>query len=127
MFKLFNKSIIATIYRSVIAIKFYSLLDYLYFIFSSLLTFLLVYKAKLEYKEKKFLIIGGLVSMFSLVIFVFSSYEPNMFGLENRNLGALMLFFSILLIGLIMFCTARLSYKFQKPILLFNISSISIK
>ncbi|WP_147474466.1 hypothetical protein [Chryseobacterium nematophagum] len=132
VFKLFSRDIIATIYRSVIAIKFYSLLDYVYFIFSSLLIFLLIYKAKLEYKVKKFLIIGGLGSVFSLVIFVFSSYIPNMFGFENRNLGALRLFFSILLIGLIMLCTTRLSYKFQKPILLFifllfNICSISIK
>ncbi|RNA60469.1 hypothetical protein D1631_18420 [Chryseobacterium nematophagum] len=85
----------------------------------------MIYRSNLEYKVKLVLLIGG------LGIFVFSGYIPSLFGFENRNLGALRVFFSIFLMGILLYSTHTLSSLFRKSLLLctllLNIYSISIK
>ncbi|RNA63968.1 hypothetical protein D1631_00355 [Chryseobacterium nematophagum] len=110
--KLLTLDFIITFFKSVRAIQYYSFLDYLYCILSSLLIFLLIYRSNLEYKVKLVLLIGG------LGIFVFSGYIPSLVGFEIRNLGALRIFFSIFLMGILLYSTRTLSSLFRKSLLL---------
>lgn len=124
------------LFKSVLAIKYYSLTDCLtliiyivtsnYFVFKSQYNFDLPNKKVLRYS------IIGLFICF--LIYPLSFYDPTLYGFNNRTLGGIRLFFSIVIV-LFFFLLFNKYYSRQFHlklvlsfcIILFSISTISIK
>lgn len=94
-----------TVIKGLYNIRFQSWVDLLFPIAVGLATFFVTKKKDLTYKKiffNKNILYSLLLLLISLVIFIFSTYFPTVFGFDNRNLGAFRLFLSIL------FCSAIL-------------------
>lgn len=125
------------LFKSVLAIKYYSLTDYLTLIVYIVTSNYIVFKCQfnLDLPSKKVLrysIIGLLVCF---LIYPFSFYDPTLYGFNNRTLGGIRLFFSIVVVLLLFSFLYNKNYSSQFPLKLvlsfcfifFSISTISIK
>ena len=119
-----------SIYRSFLAIGYFTFYDYwLLFIFN-LFTFYYIKKKnistefsnQLNIKFNYFIILG--VFCATLIYFA-SNYSPNLFGYDNRTLGALRLY-GALTLSYLLFKT-RNRYIIFLVILIFSVSAISVK
>lgn len=118
------------LYRAFIALKFYSIVDFVMLIFIGLSLFYYLSKNKFESETQKLnftkINIYVYLSIFlSFIIFFFSNYEPSLKGYGSRTMGAVRFFISIILFIVL------LNYK-QKIIMYiiifsFLVSTISVK
>lgn len=72
-------------------------------------------------KLKKVAAIAFLGFIISFGIFIFSTYMPNLFGFENRNLGAIRLFFTLSVICFIVYLVRKSSFKKNIAVVGFSI------
>ena len=121
-----------SIFRGLRAIIYYSIFDFVILIFSIIFNYYIIFKTKYNnippFKNIVLLIIGF---TFSFVIFLVSDYRPNIWDFHNRNLGAVRLFFTLSLLGIILLFSKK-HEKWIKNItfcslIILNITIISIK
>lgn len=100
--KLFFRDIFSGIFKS---ISNYKKLNFFEWILVIIVTSL-VYKIFCDYDFKsqrkrfeKLFLISAIAIVCGMSIFLFSSYIPTLFGFDNRNLGAVRLFFTIFIIS----------------------------
>ncbi|AZA77510.1 hypothetical protein EG347_08280 [Chryseobacterium sp. G0186] len=112
--KLFFKDIFVGIYRALQNMGNIHILEIIIsFVISSV-----VYKVFANYDFKNTLQSFknvGIISLISIVlglsIFLFSSYIPTVFGFDNRNLGAIRLFYTLLMISGIVYVSIQLKLE----------------
>lgn len=128
--KTLTYDLLLSLFRSIRAIQYFTWYDYLILILFTVSTFYYIKKKNiskelcnnLNIKFSLFIIVG----VFSAsLIFFGSTYSPNLFGYDNRTLGALRLFVA-LTISCFLFKT-RKHYLIFFLILIFSISAISVK
>lgn len=110
-----------SIVRSVIAMKYYSVLDIFSLIIMTIYFALYILKKNISnaINTKPIIIVSLFGTLVCFVVFFISEYFPNLYGFKNRNLGGIRLFSSILL-------TSLLLYVFKTKIKGFKIASIFI-
>lgn len=86
-----------------------------------------VYKvfSKYDFKSrvgefKKLSIISVISILLALSIFFFSSYIPTLFGFDNRNLGAIRLFYTLLIISGLIYVSVKLKLQNRTICVLFT-------
>ncbi len=99
---------------------------------SAYFTFLEIEFSKLKKEISNLFKISLLGIIISLSIFFLSTYKPSLFGFENRNLGAVRLYFSIMVICLLMLAFSKAGRKVRAGIVtayiaLIFLSNVSIK
>lgn len=109
--KLFFKDIFVGIYKGLLNLKNLQIIEVL----SALIMSSLVYKAfsgydfKSKLKDIKNI---GLISLVSVIlavsVFYVSAYIPTLFGFDNRSLGAIRLFYTVLVISGIIYLSIKL-------------------
>nr|WP_315029412.1 hypothetical protein [uncultured Chryseobacterium sp.] len=109
--KLFFKDIFVGIYKGILNLKNLNILEWILVLAIPAA----VYKAFSDYdfksQSKRFKnlgIISFLAILSALSIFLFSSYIPTLFGFDNRNLGAIRLFYTLLIISGIVFISVKI-------------------
>lgn len=109
--KLFFKDIFVAIYKGILNLKNLHIIE----IILALIISSVVYKvfAAYDFKNKlKDIKKVGLISLVSIVlavsVFYVSAYIPTLFGFDNRNLGAVRLFYTLFIISGIIFLSFRL-------------------
>lgn len=75
-------------------------------------------------KLKKVAMVTFCGFIFSFGIFVFSTYMPTLFGFENRNLGAVRLFFTTSVICFLLYFLGQTKIKKNGIALVFSVSSL---
>ncbi|MFZ4929837.1 hypothetical protein [Chryseobacterium sp. Mn2064] len=87
-----------------------------------------------EQDYKKLMIISFICILIGLSIYFFSSYIPTLFGFENRNLGAIRLFYTLFIIFGVIYLSLKMSWQsrtisvfFAGIAFLFIITNISVK
>lgn len=135
--KLFFKDIFVGIYKGLLHIKKLTVLEW---ILSVIIPFV-VYKmfSSYDFKNKlqitkKINIISFVSILLGLSIFFFSSYIPTLFGFNNRNLGAVRLFYTLFIISGIICLAVKLNLNskmistfFAVIAFLLIITNISVK
>lgn len=109
--KLFFKDLFSGIYRGLLNIRQMNALDVILSAIIPWIVFKLFsdYDFKNKLQDYKKLSILSLVSiLFGLSIFLFSSYIPTLFGFNNRNLGAIRLFYTLFIISGVIFLSVKL-------------------
>ncbi|WP_343679790.1 hypothetical protein [Chryseobacterium arthrosphaerae] len=109
--KLFFRDLFEGIWKGILNIRKLHILE----ILLALIISSVVYKvfAGYDFKSrvqelKKLSIISFISILFGLSIFLFSSYIPTLFGFDNRNLGAIRLFYTLFIISGIIYLSVRL-------------------
>lgn len=130
--KLIFRDLPITIYKSIISLKYFNLLDWLAFFTFNLTSFFVLKNLKFEPNLKEVIKPLLLTLFFSFVIFFMSSYKPTLFGFDNRNLGGVKLFFALTMVGLIGTLAAKTKkslarYLIATMIVVFSITIISAK
>ena len=89
-------------------------------------------KDRLRFRNLALLSFAGI--LLGMSIFVFSSYTPTLFGFDNRNLGAVRLFYTLFMISAVIFLGSRLHLGrkiiasfFAVTAFLFLITNISVR
>lgn len=72
-------------------------------------------------KLKKVAVLTFLGLVISFGIFVFSTYKPSLFGFENRNLGAVRLFFTLSIICFVIYIARKSVLKKNITVMMFSI------
>ncbi|WP_106915048.1 hypothetical protein [Chryseobacterium aurantiacum] len=135
--KLFFKDLFVGVYKALLNIKNIHIVE----IISALIVSSIVYKIFSTYDFKsqmhrfKSLGIISLVSiLLGLSIFLFSSYIPTVFGFDNRNLGAIRLFYTLFIVSGIIYVSLKLKMKnktvsslFAVVVFLLMITDMSVK
>ncbi len=135
--KLFFKDIFVGIYKGLANLKHLHIAE----IILSLTISALVYKVFSEYNLKnrlndlkKLALISLISILLGLSVFLFSSYIPTLFGFDNRNLGAVRLFYTLFIVCGITFLSDRLrlgnkttGFVFAVIVFLFVTTNISVK
>ncbi|MEG0927076.1 hypothetical protein [Chryseobacterium sp.] len=135
--KLFFKDLFVGVYKALLNIKNIHIVE----IISALIVSSIVYKIFSAYDFKsqmhrfKSLGIISLVSiLLGLSIFLFSSYIPTVFGFDNRNLGAIRLFYTLFIVSGIIYVSLKLKMKnktisslFAIVVFLLMITDMSVK
>lgn len=109
--KLFFKDLFVGIYKGLLNIRNLHVIEILSAFLISFVTYKVFsrYDFKSNLKEyKKIGLVSFLSIMFGLSIFLFSSYIPTIFGFDNRNLGAIRLFYTLLVVSLIVYSSVKL-------------------
>ena len=111
--KLFFKDILVGMYKGLLNIRNLHVLE----IISALMMSSMVYKifSNYDFKDKvQNLKNLGMISLGAIIlgssIFFFSSYIPTIFGFDNRNLGAIRLFFTLFIISGILYAFIKLNF-----------------
>lgn len=99
--KMFFIDIPSSTYRSIIAIKYYSLSDIIICLLSVFIFALFLNRIKNFQVDKKVIMIGLVGIIFSFFIFFISEHTPNLYEFFNRNLGSIRLFSSLLMVAII--------------------------
>ncbi|ATN06122.1 hypothetical protein CRN76_12290 [Chryseobacterium indologenes] len=109
--KLFFKDIFAGLYRGILNLKNLGILEWIlalsipatvYKVFS-------VYDFKSQSARlRNIAVISFLALLCGFSIFLFSSYIPTIFGFDNRNLGAIRLFYTLFVISIIIYASVRI-------------------
>lgn len=135
--KLFFRDVFEGMYRGILNIRNMNLFE----IILSVLISSAVYKAFCNYDFKnklqnyKELAVISLISILAgLSIYLFSSYIPTLFGFENRNLGAIRLFYTLFIISGLIYLSVKMKLhsKLISALLagitfLFIVTNISVK
>lgn len=126
-----------SIYKSFIAIKYFTLVDFFVLLIYLLSSIYIIFKTNFQLlKSNSKITFFSIYALFlCFIIYSLSNYDPTLYGFSNRTLGGVRLFFSLFLVMLAYyFSTKRCSFnqvKFKIIIsiflVLFTISSISIK
>lgn len=134
--KMFIRDLPNGIYRGVVASQFYSWRDWsILILFNGAIAIsLFQIKSFSAYISRKLLLIISLSFLTSFLIFFLSTYTPTIFGYDNRNLGAVRFFFSILfvlaIILILQFAGASIKYykfTFFTLFLFLSFTNLSIK
>lgn len=123
-------NILLSLAKSIRALQFFSLIDYILLLLFISLLVKFINRVNLDLKisnQNLLIILLCLISTFS--IFILSSYLPNAYGFDNRNLGAMRLFYAILITTLILKIPSQKikKYLLTSVFILLTISTISIK
>lgn len=112
--KLFFKDIFVGLYKGLLNIGKMNVVEIIF----SLIIPSIVYKIFCNYdfkskvKDLKILsIISSVSILLGLSIFFFSNYIPTLFGFDNRNLGAIRLFYTLFLISAIIYLLVKLKLQ----------------
>lgn len=93
IFFIFLAKLPKSIIRGILAIRYYSVYDFILWGVSIIFSFFLVYRVKWNYKiSKKYLVLFIIAFLCSFVIFCVSGYYPSIYDFDNRNLGAVRFF-----------------------------------
>lgn len=92
-----------SIIRSVIAVKFYSISDFIIMACSTIAFSFYIFKTRVNnnFNYASLFRISICGTIICLGVFFVSEYFPNLYGFKNRNLGGIRLFSSIFIISLI--------------------------
>lgn len=135
--KLFFRDFFEGIYKAFLNLRKMNVFE----ILLSLLMTSAVYKIFCNYDftskiqdYKKLAIISFISILAGMSIYIFSSYIPTLFGFENRNLGAIRLFYTLFIISVVIYLsvTLKLHSRIISAILagialVFIITNISVK
>lgn len=112
--KLFCKDVFVGVYKGVLNLKKLNLYEWM----AVLIIPSLVYKVFSGYdfktdirRFKNLGIISFTGILLGMSIFLFSSYRPTLFGFDNRNLGAVRLFYTLFIISAVIFLGIKLNFK----------------
>ena len=135
--KLFFKDLFVGIYKGLLNIRNLHVIEILSAFLISFVTYKVFsgYDFKSKLKEYKSIgIISFLSIVFGLSIFLFSSYIPTIFGFDNRNLGAIRLFYTLLVVSVIVYLSVKLKFGskitsafFAVIAFVFVITNLSVK
>lgn len=135
--KLFFKDLFVGIYKALLNIRNLHVIEILSAFLISFVTYKVFsgYDFKNKLKEYKSIgIISFLSIVFGLSIFLFSSYIPTIFGFDNRNLGAIRLFYTLLVVSVIVYLSVKLKFGskitsafFAVIAFVFVITNLSVK
>lgn len=120
--KMFLKDYILAFTKAIYNIRYQNLTDLIIPLIIGISFYISITKEKLQnIKQNPYyiLIASTILILLSLTIFAFSTYYPTIFGFNNRNLGATRIFFSLLLISilLILIKTLKINHITSKLIL----------
>lgn len=123
-------NILLSLAKSIRALQFFSIIDYILLLLFMVVLVKSINRVNLDLRisnQKLLVILLCSISTFS--IFILSSYLPNAYGFDNRNLGAMRLFYAILFTILILKIPSQKikKYLLTSIFLLLAISTISIK
>ncbi len=135
MVKMFFRDIFVVVYKSFLNLYQINLLEVVFLISTTILVYLTTLQLSKKFDGiliKKILKIALFGLLLSLLIFFFSTYKPTLFGFDNRNLGAVRLFFSVLLVAVFFLLTQNLKPMLKSAIIsglvmILMICSISLK
>lgn len=118
--------------KSIIAIQFYSIWDYLFLLIVSSLSILSIRKTNFKFSKNRNVLLFSMIGFcLGCLIFVFSGYYPDAYGFNNRTMAAIKLFFVLSFISTVfLLCRnyPQLGKIFLGVILVsFTISGISVK
>lgn len=112
--KLFVKDLFVGIYKGLLNIRNLNIPEW---VLSVVIPFVVYkafsnydFKSKSEY-FKKLGMISFAAILVGLSIFLFSSYIPTLFGFNNRNLGAIRLFYTLLIISGVIYLSVKLNVQ----------------
>lgn len=112
--KLFVKDLFVGIYKGLLNIRNLNIPEW---VLSVVIPFVVYkafrnydFKSKSEY-FKKLGMISFVAILVGLSIFLFSSYIPTLFGFNNRNLGAIRLFYTLLIISGVIYLSVKLNVQ----------------
>lgn len=112
--KLFVKDLFVGIYKGLLNIRNMNIPEW---VLSVVIPFVVYkafrnydFKSKSEY-FKKLGMISFAAILVGLSIFLFSSYIPTLFGFNNRNLGAIRLFYTLLIISGVIYLSVKLNVQ----------------
>ncbi|CAI8752484.1 hypothetical protein [Chryseobacterium sp. IT-36CA2] len=136
-FKMFLYDFFVGIYKGILHLIKMNVLELIISVIIPLTVYKLFnnYDFKDKVRDFKKLSIISLISVvLGLSIYFFSSYIPSLFGFENRNLGAIRLFYTLFIISCVIWLSIQLKLQ-QKTIriflsviaFLFIITNISVK
>lgn len=111
--KLFFKDLFVGIYKGVLNIRNLPVIEILSSFLISFFTYKVFsgYDFKSKCKESKSIVLISLIAIIlSLSIFLFSSYIPTIFGFDNRNLGAIRLFYTLLIVFVVVSISIKLKF-----------------
>ncbi|MGV4413581.1 hypothetical protein [Chryseobacterium sp. T1] len=114
--------------KGIRAIYFFSLLDYILLMLIMLISTITVFKTKKlsNFPNKKIFFLLICCITLSFFIFFLSSYRPNIYGFDNRNLGAIKLFSSIISLNCILMIRSNTMRNITLLFIIFIISITNI-
>ena len=124
--KIFMRDYFIAIYKSFGNLKKVNVLEWItalmisYGVFRVLRSFNYTLHLQTMKKIAKFSLFGFIISF---GIFVFSTYKPSLFGFENRNLGAIRLFFTLLIVSILIITAGKNRWNKNVVIGMFSVSS----
>jgi len=135
--KMFFYDFFVGIYKGVLHLRKMNVLELIISVIIPFVVYKVFYNFDFKNKSHNFkkLCIFSLISiLLGLSIFLLSSYIPTLFGFENRNLGAIRLFYTLFIISGVIWLSVQLKLQ-QKTIriflsaiaFLFIITNISVK
>ncbi|UKB80841.1 hypothetical protein [Chryseobacterium sp. MEBOG07] len=135
--KMFFYDFFVGIYKGLLHVKKMNVLELIISIIMPFVVYKVFYNFDFKNKSenlKKLWIFSLIFILLGLSIFLLSSYIPTLFGFENRNLGAIRLFYTLFIISGVIWLSVQLKLQ-QKTIsiflsaiaFLFIITNISIK
>ena len=120
-FKMFFYDFFVAIYKGVLHLRKMDVLGLIMSVIIPLTVYKIFYNYDFRSKSeafKKLSILSLVAMLLGLSIFLFSSYVPTLFGFENRNLGAIRLFYTLFIISGVIWLSIKLKLK-QKKISIF--------
>ncbi len=135
--KLFFKDIFSGIFKSVVNYKKLNFFEWILVIIVPSLVYKIFsdYDFKSQWKRFEKLFLTSVIAIVcGMSIFLFSSYIPTLFGFDNRNLGAVRLFFTIFIISAVILLAVKcnvggksIASFFAMTAFVFMITNISVK
>ncbi|WP_449388179.1 hypothetical protein [Chryseobacterium lineare] len=124
--RLFFKDIFLGMYKGILNFKKLHFWEWIFALLMSLLVYKVFcgYDFKNQYRHLKNIgIISFLAILSALSVFLFSSYIPTVFGFDNRNLGAVRLFYTLFIIAAVVVTAVKMNLPNKSIALVFSMIS----